>query len=169
MKTDIHTKIERRPPFNPVENLDPFFLCGPWLLWRGLLGTSERAKASCDPFNGKQQQVSQTAIGTPGYAPPEHCIQLEQSSKKAGADKKSADFWTVFYTGWLDGIAETKCHVSFHIIFGYIWYQHYRIWRLKYCMRTENWSDGKKGVGNCAKKLLLSLRCPAFCAAAILS
>lgn len=25
MNTDIHTKIERRPPFNPVENLDPFF------------------------------------------------------------------------------------------------------------------------------------------------
>eukprot|EP00435_Cladocopium_sp_Y103_P028622 s2705_g7.t1 len=47
------------------------------------LSTSERAKTTCDPFNGKQQQVSQTAIGTPGYAPPEHCIHLEQN-KKAG-------------------------------------------------------------------------------------
>jgi len=56
------------------------FSASVFLVW----GTSERAKTTCDPFNGKQQQVSQTAIGTPGYAPPEHCIHLEQN-KKVGA------------------------------------------------------------------------------------
>ncbi|CAK8988725.1 unnamed protein product [Durusdinium trenchii] len=47
------------------------------------LSSSEHIKASTERANGKQQ-VSQTAIGTPGYAPPEHCIQLEQSTKKTG-------------------------------------------------------------------------------------
>lgn len=65
---------------------------------------------------------------------------------------KSANVWMVFYTGWLDGIVETKCPVSFHLIFGYIWYQHSRIWRSKYCIGTEHWSDAKKKCGEAAQK-----------------
>ena len=70
-----------------------------------LKGTGQPTKTSCDPFNGKQQQVSQTAIGTPGYAPPEHCIHLE--NKKAGASAavalhpaRPSSFHFVFKLTW---------------------------------------------------------------------